>query len=425
MLNIKSTSRPVDIAVFGATGFTGSLIVAYLAYNYSQLNITLVGRDKIRLNVLARRHQNADFDVVRTPLVRVCIACGTHYCDITGETPWVARDLLLLHEKAKMNKTFIVNFCGFDSQPADLLVGFAEKILKAPLSSAEAFVSMRGTFSGGTLQSGIAMAGVPEASDLYCLGGGPSTTSSSVEVDDHPVCPSETLGCWLAPFGMASINTRVVRRTASLKGQRFSYGEALCVSDEKSAKKQTIVASPKVRQSLIEMGKLPKPGQGPDPLLRTRSWFKYVVHATSVSGANLWLQLSGGDPGYDETALMVSEAAVGLLENEGVDGHWGVVTPGYAFDPEKMIKRLRSAKLDSGLVLADGDHVGDDNEFDADFLAFRRTLLKTIKNFLAEIAAMAVRQAKRRVQEVRRRRLIHSTGEGGGSPQALVAITGQ
>ncbi|KAF4646716.1 hypothetical protein FOZ61_005286, partial [Perkinsus olseni] len=39
-------------------------IVAYLAYNYPTLNVALVGRDKIRLNALACRHQNANFDVV-------------------------------------------------------------------------------------------------------------------------------------------------------------------------------------------------------------------------------------------------------------------------------------------------------------------------------------------------------------------------
>ncbi|KAF4703488.1 hypothetical protein FOZ63_028391, partial [Perkinsus olseni] len=182
------------------------------------------------------------------------------------------------------------------------------------------------------------------AADPYCLGGGPSP-GSPPEVDAHPVARSETLDCWLAPFTMAFINTRVVRRTASLKGQRFPYGEALCVSDEETAKKHASVPSAKVRQALVEEGKLPRPGQGPDPLSRTRSWFKYVVHAVSESGENLWLQLSGGDPGYDETALMISEAAVALLRGEGVDGHWGVVTPGYAFDAEKMLKRHSRAGL--------------------------------------------------------------------------------
>ncbi|KAF4646834.1 hypothetical protein FOZ61_005064, partial [Perkinsus olseni] len=62
-----SAKRPVDIALFGATGFTGSLIVAYLAYNYPTLNITLVGRDKTRLSALASRYHNANFDVCTIP----------------------------------------------------------------------------------------------------------------------------------------------------------------------------------------------------------------------------------------------------------------------------------------------------------------------------------------------------------------------
>ncbi|KAF4757733.1 hypothetical protein FOZ63_008166 [Perkinsus olseni] len=69
MSSIPSATRPVDIALFGATGFTGSLIVAYLAYNYPTLNVALVGRDKIRLNALACRHQNANFDVCTIPSI--------------------------------------------------------------------------------------------------------------------------------------------------------------------------------------------------------------------------------------------------------------------------------------------------------------------------------------------------------------------
>ncbi|KAF4727545.1 hypothetical protein FOZ63_014006, partial [Perkinsus olseni] len=123
-----------------------------------------------------------------------------------------------------------------------------------------------------------------------------------------------------------------------------------------------------------------------------------------------------------------------------------------------------SAKLDSGLVHTSGDLTGDDGEFDADFLDFRQALLNTIKSFLdtgaaagcpkvvidlkerlrdverdgachrwhrriknpeatqAEISAAAVRQARRRVNEVRRRKLI-SGSEREGASQALVPIT--
>ncbi|KAF4662339.1 hypothetical protein FOL47_006277 [Perkinsus chesapeaki] len=474
-----------------------------------------------------------------TPLVRVCISCHTHYCDITGETPWVARNLLPLHAAAQANKTYIVNFCGFDSQPADLLVAEAQRILQEPLDRANALVAMRGSMSGGTLRSGIEMEALPEMSDPYCLGGSPGKES---ENDAHPIERSDRLGCWLAPFGMAMINTRVVRRSASLKGRQFPYGEAMCVSDEKTAKRLASVPSAEVRKKLVERGKLPRPGQGPDPLTRTRSWFKYVVSATGKSGKEIWLQLSGGDAGYDETALMVSEAAVALLNGEAISGRWGVVTPGYAFDSQKMINRLvnaglefqrlpgapsvgtilerpsrnavqgkwreavadmsaimsrfeqdsedpalclskmdfgpnlttstfksatfatRAAKLDSGLVSAAEEFPGDDSEFDIDFLDFRRTLIDTIKSLIeagavadsqavidlkkrlrdverdgachrwnkkiknpeithGEVSAAAVRQARRRINQMRQRQLMSSSDKEGKAQAALVPIT--
>ena len=51
-------ARPYDVVVFGATGFTGSLVVEYLAQAYAgkPLSWALAGRNKDRLQV--RAHQN-------------------------------------------------------------------------------------------------------------------------------------------------------------------------------------------------------------------------------------------------------------------------------------------------------------------------------------------------------------------------------
>ena len=35
------------------------------------------------------------------PLVKACVAKGTHYCDITGETPFVRYNINKYHEEAE------------------------------------------------------------------------------------------------------------------------------------------------------------------------------------------------------------------------------------------------------------------------------------------------------------------------------------
>ena len=88
---------------------------------------------------------------------------------------------------------------------------------------------------------------------------------------------------------------------------------------------------------LIARGKLPAPGQGPSADVRAKSWFRLLLVGTADDGRRLLTQVSGADPGYDETAKMVSEAAVLLACERGQlprverrGGFGGVVTPAFA-----------------------------------------------------------------------------------------------
>lgn len=128
---------------------------------------------------------------------------------------------------------------------------------------------------------------------------------------------------WTAPFGMASINTRIVRRSVALLdeagggspyGAAFSYRECALSPDERAASKAARAASAPAnkRRELVESGRLPKPGEGPPPEERARSWFKFLLLAEGEGGGRLLGSVSGGDPGYDETAKMVAETALAL-----------------------------------------------------------------------------------------------------------------
>ena len=149
-------NRPYDIIVFGATGFTGKLVVEYLIEHYGVNNElftwAIAGRneDKIKkvIETLAAKNDKikkikffiADsFDeksldhlsksakvVISTVgpyikygknLVSHCAHNGTHYCDLTGEVPFIRESIDAYDKVAKENECKIIHSCGFDSIP--------------------------------------------------------------------------------------------------------------------------------------------------------------------------------------------------------------------------------------------------------------------------------------------------------------------
>lgn len=72
------------------------------------------------------------FSLHGTPVVDACVRLGVHYCDITGEVPWVKTLVSKYHDQAVASKTFIVPCCGFDSIPSGMLpFPFVNKELEA------------------------------------------------------------------------------------------------------------------------------------------------------------------------------------------------------------------------------------------------------------------------------------------------------
>ena len=142
--------RNFDIVVYGATGFTGRQAAAYLAEHAPDgLRWTIAGRRPDALAALREELGLSAEPIVAdsgapetvdamaaqtrvllttagpfarygTPVVAACVARGTHYVDITGETPWVADLIEAFHDEAAKAGTRIVPCCGFDSVPSDL-----------------------------------------------------------------------------------------------------------------------------------------------------------------------------------------------------------------------------------------------------------------------------------------------------------------
>ena len=164
--NARVAERKYDLALFGATGFTGGLTASYLAANGPEgLRWALVGRNERKLAsvrdsladaagsgvpapellvadaadqaAMTRVAESAKVVVTTVgpyalygePLVAACAAAGTDYVDLTGEPEFVDRIWLGYHERARRSGARLVHCCGFDSIPHDLGAYFTVKQL--------------------------------------------------------------------------------------------------------------------------------------------------------------------------------------------------------------------------------------------------------------------------------------------------------
>ncbi|KAH7101518.1 saccharopine dehydrogenase [Auriculariales sp. MPI-PUGE-AT-0066] len=148
------TSPKVDVLLIGGTGYTGKLILRYLASHSERNNFKLgvtartaaKGRDLlVSLNLKESDVTLYDLDLANiaqidktvsytkvvinavgpfwlhsTPVITACARLGVHYVDITAETFWIRNILDEVHTLALRSGAIIVPSCGFDSVPADL-----------------------------------------------------------------------------------------------------------------------------------------------------------------------------------------------------------------------------------------------------------------------------------------------------------------
>lgn len=404
-------SRQYDLVVWGASGFTGRLVAEYLAAHpdIDDVNWAIAGRNRGRLEdvrrslgppwrelpiLLGDAFDRSSLDEIAgqtgvicttvgpysrfgSELVAACVDAGTDYCDLTGEVPWIREMIDTHHDTARRRRARIVHCCGFDSIPSDLGVWLVQSESSdrygAPCERVDCFVRhLRGGISGGTTASMAEVVGQAAA----------DATTRKVLTDPYALNPPERrsgpdgppqssprydarLGEWTAPFMMATVNEKVVRRTNALldgdDGNGFRYRETMCTGKGASGAARAAMVTLglaafsagmalKPTRKLLCQLLLPDPGEGPD--------------RETIEGGGFSMQLFGRcpgkqprdfdiavevgadlDPGYGATAIMLAESALSLAIDEprqGAEG--GVLTPATAFGPT-LIDRLRRAGM--------------------------------------------------------------------------------
>jgi saccharopine dehydrogenase (NAD+, L-glutamate forming) len=375
-------SRKYDLVLFGATGFTGKLVAAYLYRNAASENIkwAIAGRNSEKLVLLKRKLENesmghpidiiqADisnpeslrkmtlstkslmttvgpFDLYGEPVVKACVDTSTHYLDITGEPLFIERIYKQYHKKAKESGVAIVHCCGFDSIPADL--GTWLTVKKLPKNSpvrVQSFFQTNAQFSGGTWTTAVHAIhrGMPQRK-VKKSNKKRSSTGLSRRIH-YNIQTSR----WAIP--MPVVDHWVVRRTSralpSYYGEQFQYAQYFSVSTLLKVIKLVfpiILLFPAVKIGPVRKMILQRlqPGEGPDPHTRKKSFFKITFFGESGDKKSTTV-IKGGDPGYDETAKMFSEAAFALLEkNRNQTLGTGVLTPVQAFGEEIKERLIRA-----------------------------------------------------------------------------------
>jgi len=390
-------TRDFELIVFGATGFTGRLVAGYVqrAADRGKLRWAIAGRSRDKLAALgleapivvadaldpdAMRALAARAHVVCTTagpfarygseLVAACADAGTHYCDLTGEVPWMRRMIDAHDARARATGARIVHSCGFDSIPSDLGVWatqqeFMRRFGIAAHKVTALYGEQSGGFSGGTVASALeTMREASSAREVRALLDNPYALDPDPGAD-RPRAPDDRAVGWephlkmfTTPFVMAQVNTRVVRRAHVLAGAPwgadFRYREVMSTPGNlRGAVMAAGIAGGSAALGLAMMhpalraqiGKhAPQPGEGPSTDARKHGHWKLRLVAEGPAGATLIYVVSDrADPGYGSTATMLGESAL-CLALDPLSSAGGVQTPSVAM-AQPLLDRLRRAGL--------------------------------------------------------------------------------
>jgi short subunit dehydrogenase-like uncharacterized protein len=380
------TGAEHDIALFGATGFTGGLTAEYLAEHApAGTRIALAGRSRAKLEAVRARLGDAYADapllladttdaaslravaesarvVISTvgpyilygePLVAACAAAGTDYVDLTGEPEFVDLMWLRYHEQAQSTGARLIHCCGFDSIPHDLGVFFTVQQLPedTPLR-VNGFVRTGATFSGGTYHSAInAFARMRQAAHAARDRRNREPRPGDRKIKGLVGMPHKDAdaGGWVMP--LPTIDPQIVLRSARALpryGPDFGYGHylvskrlAMLAGIAGGAGAAIALAQlPPTRRLLLS---LRSPGEGPTLEQRQKSWFR-VRFVGEGGGARVVTEVSGGDPGYGETAKMLGESALCLAHDELPDLGGQLTTTAAMGQP--LLERLQRAGIE-------------------------------------------------------------------------------
>jgi len=379
---MPTESRDFDIALLGATGFTGGLIAEYLAGAAPATTaMAVAGRSPVKLDAVVSRTAGrfepvivdatdpvglraltarcrvlittvGPYIVHGETVVAACADTGTDYLDLTGEPEFA--DLTYLRHQARAVATGarLIHACGFDSVPHDLGAQFTvDHLPEGEPMTVRGYVRMQGTFSGGTAASALEIMGR--------LRQGRATQAIRREVEPEPEGRKVTVatarigrdaatGWWVVP--MPTIDPLIVAQSARQLpryGPDFTYSHVMASDGPLAAAAMlggvgALVVAAQFAPARHALARLRPSGNGPTAAQREKAWFN-VRFVGEGGGTRVVTEVAGGDPGYTETAKMIGQAALSLAVDV-LDPTSGQVTTASALGPA-LRNRLQAAGI--------------------------------------------------------------------------------
>ena len=357
----RATLGQVMIAVYGATGYTGRLVAAELRRR--GLTATLCGRSHDRLEgvvhgldadwpVRAAAIDDAQglrrallgasvvincagpFTYYGAPVIEAALDVGAHYCDTTGEQPYMHAVYRWLDEPARAHGRAVVPGVGFDYVPGDLACALAAAGLE-PLSSLDVAYAVSGFgATRGTMHSALEMlrGGDLEYVDGSLRSAGRAPTSETVRfpppLGEQLVARYPAGEVVMAP---RHVDTRAVR--AWITARSFAPHPRLTPVVPGAT---AFVLGPLLRTPLRDLcdaviDRLP---EGPDEDARRASSFTIVADAHGRDGGSARAVVEGRDV-YGITAVIAVEIARRMAADEFTAT--GALAPAQAVDPEDFL----------------------------------------------------------------------------------------
>jgi len=291
-----------------------------------------------------------------------CVRFGTDYCDITAEFNFVRKVIDRYDQKAKQSGSLIVHACGFDSIPSDLGTYLAVEHMKSRFKKncgqVKIFQEVTGlNLSGGTYASLMAIFDSESFREYPRLLTDSYYLCEKKGNDKESFLPGyDNEYKWTAPFIMAPIDSKVVRRSNSL----LHYGNDFRIKEmvgNLSFFKAVLSSFLMIMGILLFIlrptraiirGFLPKSGQGPTKEQMEKSSFRTNVIAETEDRAEKVKVVIEGykDARYAETSKMIAECGLSMAfqRNQLPGKMGGVLTPASGFG-SVLVERLRNAGI--------------------------------------------------------------------------------
>ena len=331
------------------------------------------------LNTLARKtrlliNTVGPYHIHSSPVVEACAKNGTHYLDVTGESPWVLDMIVKYHEIAKANHAIIIPEIGIESAPSDLLAFALVNMIRKELSvgTKEVIASvhdLKGTPSGGTLATILtimdrySLKQIRESSGSWATSPIPGPKLQSSQSWNGKLLGIRSvpgLGT-LATSISAAPNIAVVQRSwglfdgGKLYGSKFQYNEYMRVRNSvvgiaincALAFAGLALILPPIRWLAKKF--LYAPGEGADKEATRHEYLEFHAVATAdqdgLNPRRAFAKLRWDGSLYHFTGVCLAEAAMVLLNDEKLlqrlDG--GLLTPAILGQP--FIDRMKNAGL--------------------------------------------------------------------------------